>query len=273
MALDPTKEYSIIRNLHNTSAEITIGQLLQVSLYLREELSRGLKRVLKPSIDEETIDEEPIVQVSQTSTKNTTLMRVKASVKGYTTGLILDSGSAISLVSKNFLNKIGEKGITASKMVISTANSKLICPLGKVNLEVTVGILRIPMTAHILKTTDYDLLAENEWLKEANASINWNHATVSLEYRDRTLTITVDYGNNTPEKVTRFLPEYAEETLSICYVFMSWADEVEESNYKNHSWTNTKRKNRQRRVPNTCCICGVRKSSMSLKLSPHEEWE
>src|SRR4051812_2535437 len=136
MALDPTKEYSIIWNLHNTSAEITIGQLLQVLPYLREELSRGLRRVPKPSIDEETIDEEPIVQVSQTSTKNTILMRVKASVKYHITRLILNSRSAISLVSKNFLNKIGEKGITASKIVISTANSKLVCPLGKVNLEV-----------------------------------------------------------------------------------------------------------------------------------------
>jgi hypothetical protein len=40
MALDPNREYSIIKNLHDTPANITMGQLLQVSPYLREELTR-----------------------------------------------------------------------------------------------------------------------------------------------------------------------------------------------------------------------------------------
>ena len=43
MVLDPIREYSIIRNLQDIPADITIGQLLQVSPYLREELNKGLK--------------------------------------------------------------------------------------------------------------------------------------------------------------------------------------------------------------------------------------
>ena len=275
MALDPNREYSIIKNLHDSPANITVGQLLQVSPYLREELTRGLRRVPKPPIDEETIDEEPIVQVSQTSTKGATPMRVKASVRGNTASLILDSESAVNLISKAFLEKIGEKSITASKMVISTANSKLVRPLGKVQIQVTVGILRIPMTAHILETTDYDLLAGNEWLREANASINWRNATVTLTYQGKIYNTTVDYGNTTPPKTIRFKPEYADETLTRNQVFLSWADEVEEAenSQQNSNWTTrSNRKNRPRRVPNICCVCGVRKSSMALKLSPHEEW-
>ncbi len=273
MALDPTREYSIIRNLQDTPADITIGQLLQVSPHLREELNKGLKRVPKPQLEEEeTIDGEPIVQVSQTTARNATPMRVKASVKGNPTTLILDSGSAVSLISKRFLSKIGNEAITPSKMVISTANSKLVRPLGKVNILVTVGILKIPMTAHILDTTDYDILAGNEWLKDANTSINWQSATVTFEYQGKTYNTTVDYGNTTPPKTIRFKSEYADETLVKNQVFFSWADEVENSQ-QNPNWTiRSNRKNRPRRVPNICCVCGVRKSSMALKLSPHEEW-
>src|SRR3954470_16680217 len=253
MALDPTREYSIVRNLQDTPADITIGQLLQVSPYLREELSKDLKRVPKQQLEEEegTIDEEPIVQVSQTSTRNATPMRVGASVKGNLMTLILDSGSSISLISKRFLSKIDNEVVTASKMVISTANSKLVRPLGKVDIVVAIGILKIPITAHILDTTDYDILAGNEWLQDANTSINWQSATVSFEYQGKRLTTTVDYGNNMPGKNVYFKPEYAEETLPKRQVYMTWADEVEEDiDQHNSTWTTrSRKKNRPRRVP------------------------
>ena len=201
-------------------------------------------------------------------------MRVGASVKGNPTTLILDSGSSISLISKRFLSKIGNEAVTASKMVISTGNSKLVRPLGKVDIVVAIGILKIPMTAHILDTTDYNILAGNEWLQDANTSINWQSATVSFEYQSKRLTTTVDYGNNMPGKTVHFKPEYAEETLPKRQVYITWADEVEEDiDQHNSTWTTrSRKKNRPRRVPNICCVCGVRKSSMALKLSPHEEW-
>ena len=283
MALSSSREYSIIKNLQDTPAEITFGQLLQASPLLQRELSQGLRKVPKQQLveedDNDTIDVEPIVRVNQTTStqQNATPMKVKASIKGYKTDLILDSGSAVSIVSKAFLAQIGEKAIAPSSMIISLANGELVRPLGKVNLQITVGIITIPMAAHIIETTDYTLLAGNEWLRKSGALINWQHATVSFNYGGKTMTTGVDYGSTGPEKTIRFKPEYADETLPINRVFVnqiytSWANQVEdECTFETISYKKTKR-NRQRRVPNVCYICKVRKSTMSLQLSPHEEW-
>src|SRR4051812_36445171 len=105
------KNYSIIQNLQDTPADISLGQLLQVSLYLREKLNRGLKRASKIQIEEEnkeTIDDESVVKVHQTTKIESKVipMRVQAGIYSYKTNLILDSGSFVSLISKTFLAKL-----------------------------------------------------------------------------------------------------------------------------------------------------------------------
>src|SRR4051812_42496554 len=104
--------------------------------------------------------------------QNATPMKVKASIKRHKTDFILDSRSAISIVLKTFLGQIRKKAIAPSSMIISLANGKLVRSLGKVNLQITVGIMTIPIVAYIIETTNYTPLAGNEWLQKSDTLIN-----------------------------------------------------------------------------------------------------
>ena len=72
-------------------------------------------------------------------------------------------------------------------------------------------------------------------------------------------------------------PEYAKEQLPIYQLYSTrfWAEEMEEagvgpSQYR--VWRPRQRRNRNRRLPLNCCICGIKRSFMALKISLHEEY-
>src|SRR4051812_45066586 len=107
MATDPSRNYSIVRNLHDSPADITIGQLLQYSPYLREELSQGLRRTPKTNdtdqSDQELDNGEFVVTVGEVAIpggkRDSIPMQIQARINDQPAKLILDSGSAISLIS------------------------------------------------------------------------------------------------------------------------------------------------------------------------------
>ena len=83
-------------------------------------------------------------------------MKIQVKVKTNPVDLILDSGSAVSLISTNFAKKIGLKATEPSKILISTAAERVFRLLGKiVDLPIQVEYATIPGTFHLIDTPDY----------------------------------------------------------------------------------------------------------------------
>src|SRR5215218_1489880 len=255
MTTDPSRNYSIVQNLHDSPADITLGQLLQYSPYLREELFQGLRRTPKTNntdqSDQDMDNGEPIVTVGEVALsqgkQDSILMQIQAQINGQPAKLILDSGSAISLISQDFAKKLRLNAVEPSKLLISTAAGKISRLLGKItNLPIQIDCVKIPSTVHIIDTNDYQVLVGNDWLKEARTQINWNSGEATFECGGRLVRVAIDYGQ--PAKTTKnpFLPEYADENLKVkhSYVINSWAEEVEE----NKPWL-PQRKQWTRRIP------------------------
>src|SRR5436305_6056987 len=148
-------------------------------------------------------------------------MQIQVRINNHLTKLILDSGSAISLISQDFARKLGIKATEPSKLLISTAAGKVSRLLGKiVNLSIQIDSIKIPSTVHIIDTNDYQVLVGNDWLKEARTQINWNSGEATFEYSGRLIRVAIDYEQ--PAKTTKnpFLPEYANKNLEVKYSYV-----------------------------------------------------
>jgi hypothetical protein len=88
--------YSIVSDLLNTKANITLGQLMAMPPY-RNDVRKALapKRTKMAKV------------ANHTKIEGNTPMMCKAQVAGWKVEVILDSGSSISIVSKNFMESLG----------------------------------------------------------------------------------------------------------------------------------------------------------------------
>src|SRR6185369_13351417 len=84
--------YSIVSDLLATRANITLGQLMAMPHYRSETRKALTPRVVK--------------MANHTTVEGNTPMICKAQVAGWKVQVILDSGSSISIISKNFMESI-----------------------------------------------------------------------------------------------------------------------------------------------------------------------
>lgn len=90
--------YSIVADLLATKANITFGQLMAMPPHrseTRKALTPKRTRVVK--------------MANHTTVEGNTPMTCKAQVAGWKVEVILDSGSSISIISKNFMESIGRR--------------------------------------------------------------------------------------------------------------------------------------------------------------------
>ena len=79
--------------------------------------------------------------------------------------LILDSGSAGNVMSKSFLQQLGRKIESASTIIMINIQGGRSRPLGRVtNIPLQLDGVEIPIDVDIIESTDYYIVAGNDWL-------------------------------------------------------------------------------------------------------------
>jgi len=169
MIMDGQPKYDITNDLNNKFANITFSQLLDISPKLRAEFIKAL-RLKSPAINKKT-PEEIILSVMARDDVATTECRINK-VKGIA---FLDTGASINIVTKQFLNKLGNiKPVGYVKNNIVQVLSKenvyteiylLNVNIGKLNLH---DIFRVIDSKHNL----FDILIGYGTLKDNNLFIN-----------------------------------------------------------------------------------------------------
>ncbi|KAG9291515.1 hypothetical protein G9A89_021934 [Geosiphon pyriformis] len=97
--------------------------------------------------------------------------------------LILNSGSARSIVTFQLVNQLGFKVDRTTMSQIITANRSTKLPYGKINtflFEIN-GII-IPTKVLVMDTIQYQVLVRNNWLIKANAILDWTTQEFLISY-------------------------------------------------------------------------------------------
>ncbi|KAG9298362.1 hypothetical protein G9A89_003179 [Geosiphon pyriformis] len=96
-----------------------------------------------------------------------------ARVGGIDIKLILDSGSAGSIITKQLIDQLGHQVDRAATVRIITADRNTKTPIGEIdNFPFKINGIQISTKVLVMKATQYQALVENDWLSKANAILN-----------------------------------------------------------------------------------------------------
>ena len=150
------------------------------------------------------------------------------------------------------MDRLGFEVDSPSKLVVVTANGARTKSLGIVsNLPVTVGKINIPTSFQVLESKDEVLILGNEWLREANAIMDWERSTLTIKKRDKIVKIPITFTKTSKVDIwedPNIEDDYDEQTETLIYYsdnysseenleYNPWADngkEYEEEMYENH---------------------------------------
>ena len=140
-------------------------------------------------------------------------MYCKAKVDGKEVELILDSGSSGSVITSQFLKRIGRKADRTSDVNIIGIHGNKKKALGEiVQLPIIVKNVEFPIDAVISEAKDYDVIVENNWFAKYQATLDWQKEEVTLQKNGMLITKKASCKRNFPFQVVEDSDdEYKEE--------------------------------------------------------------
>ncbi|OMH79378.1 hypothetical protein AX774_g6195, partial [Zancudomyces culisetae] len=161
------QNYSVMRNLHNVRADITIGQLIEVCPAVREELNQASTS----KVNIKTMD-------AQSRNSN---CKTIVTVNGVKYQAVVDTGAACSIISRGLAQLMKMQNTSTTSETIVTADGA--------NHQIKYKVVGAPITINgkeyianllILEIDTHSLVLVTDWLKLHGAIINMNNSTLSL---------------------------------------------------------------------------------------------
>jgi len=116
-------------------------------------------------------------------------MYCKAKVDGKEVELILDSRSSGSVITSQFLERIGRKADRPSDVNMIGIYGDKKRALGEiVQLPITVKNVEFPIDVVISEAKDYDIIVGNDWFAKYQATLDWQKEEVTLQKNGMVIT-------------------------------------------------------------------------------------
>ncbi|GBC33781.2 retroviral-like aspartic protease 1 [Rhizophagus irregularis DAOM 181602=DAOM 197198] len=184
--------YNIVADLQQQRANITFGQLFQISPKLRNDVGKSLRKPMTRS-----------AKFAHQDVQSTTAMYCDAMIKGKRIPLIVDTGAAGSIVTCQLLNDLGIAIDRPSAIVMINVNGEKKRPLGEVlDFLITFGGVTVPINVVVIDTESYSAIEEVRIVE-------------SEEEEDD------DDGDEEEESDDEYEEEELEEKVYCCYQFES----------------------------------------------------
>ncbi|KAG9296054.1 hypothetical protein G9A89_011906 [Geosiphon pyriformis] len=218
-------------------------------------------------------------------------MYTEAEVERKTICLILDSGSAGSIITYQLIQQLKRNVNRPAQTVIVTADGMKKTPVGEIdNFPFTLDGITIPVKVLVMDALQYQALIRNDWLQKANANLNWETQELTISYQGQHAWVPVICGtfNKCSKKAPAFEFELEEEkpfieTFMALRSMSNWADETEQEHFTLYSEPETSEWNipyskpepRKQRpyIPLKCKDCHKKLLSMGACISPKKEYE
>ncbi|KAG9290606.1 hypothetical protein G9A89_011569 [Geosiphon pyriformis] len=139
-------------------------------------------------------------------------MYTNVKVDGHSIKLILDSGLAGSIITKQLINQLGCRVDRAVSARIITTNGATKTLIGKIdNFFIKVNDIIVPIKVLVMKATQYQALIGNDWLSKTNASFDWNMQELQISQNRQHTCVPVTCDHFMTTNMTAPLIEFKEE--------------------------------------------------------------
>ncbi|KAG9295505.1 hypothetical protein G9A89_013534 [Geosiphon pyriformis] len=192
----------------------------------------------------------PLFSGAALEKKPITAMYMDARVDSYPIKLILDSGSAGSIITRQLMDQLDCRVDQAVSARIITADGTTKTPISEIDdFPFEVNSIMTPIKVLVMEATQYQALVGNDWLSKANATLDWNTQELQLTYQDQYIRVPATCGHfKTPprEKLLIELEEEKKKPTWEAYQ-VSWTDEEHNELPPILSWDdNNKEKGKQK---------------------------
>ncbi|KAG9304214.1 hypothetical protein G9A89_019776 [Geosiphon pyriformis] len=157
-----------------------LGSSLRLFLQLPDELEQPPTSNIPPAMitENESLDAIFLFELKKLSTmplfsgavleeKLITAMYTDAKIDGHPIKLILDSGSAGSIIARQLMDQLAD-GATKT-------------PIGEIDdLPIEINGIIVPIKVLVIEATQYQALVGNDWLSKMNTTLDWNTQELQL---------------------------------------------------------------------------------------------
>ncbi|KAG9292105.1 hypothetical protein G9A89_005249 [Geosiphon pyriformis] len=219
--------------------------------------------------------------------KAITAMYTEATVKGKPIHLILDSGSAESIITYQLMQQLKRNVDRPAQTVIVTADGMKKTPVGEIDdFPFSINGITIPVKVLVMDAPQYQVLVGNDWLLKANANLNWKTQELKISYQGQYTIVSATCGifNKQSEKAPVFeFEEKKKMPLTETYMALgstsNWAEETKQEIFKeSRGWKKVRYsipelQKQPLYIPLKCKNCNKKLSSMGACISPEEKYE
>ncbi|KAG9301344.1 hypothetical protein G9A89_018016 [Geosiphon pyriformis] len=133
--------------------------------------------------------------------KPITMMYTDAKVEGQSIKLILNSGSAGSIITRQLMDQLGHQVDQAASAKIITTDGATKTPIGEINnFPFEVNDIMTFIKVLVMEATQYQALIGNDWLSKVNATLDWNTQELQLTYQDQHIHVPRETIDRTEEE-------------------------------------------------------------------------
>jgi hypothetical protein len=181
--IDNVKPYDVSQDILNTPASATLAQMLKYPDQ-RKRLAEMLKRATQKDAN----------LVESNNQYRTTAMKCHIRIKNNPVVAVLDSGAAVSIITKSLMKKLGLEIQESSKVVVTTANGDKSRALGQIkNLPIVIQTIAVPITLQVIESTEDTLLLGTDWFNKARATLNFDDQTLQIRYMGKVVVIPTNH--------------------------------------------------------------------------------
>ncbi|KAG9293756.1 hypothetical protein G9A89_019093 [Geosiphon pyriformis] len=199
--------YSVVKDLMETPAHITFGQLMTHSQFRKD-----LHKSLIPKKKTPKTNKRPR-QAELADNSNVTLLICKAQVAGYFIDLILNSGLSISIIAKHFLEAIERKidELSTRPMTNIHGDKKKSLDIAKA-VPVCINGMSIETNMEVSEAKKYTIIVGNEWLKKAKALLDYELCELTIRCGEKPIVVKCHHWTTLPTPKQNQKEEQSEES-------------------------------------------------------------
>ncbi|KAG9286956.1 hypothetical protein G9A89_001194 [Geosiphon pyriformis] len=129
---------------------------------------------------EKTIN-PPLFSRAALKEKPITVMYTDVKVDGHSIKLILDNGSAGSIITRQLIDQLGYQVDCTANAKIITADGATKTPIEEINdFPIEVNGIIVSIKVLVMEATQYQALIGNDWLSKTIAILDWNTQELQL---------------------------------------------------------------------------------------------
>ena len=180
-----TFKYDPCQDLLERPANITFGQLIDISPAAKSIIKQGLQNI-KPSYV--NIAHQEAANTPPVTPAYATCEIAKRIISG-----LVDTGASISLMSFALMELLGMKIDRAPRAPFLTANGSPSMPLGIIeDVAVTFGTLTITVDMVVTEAASYDVILGMDWLTRANAKVDLGKKEMTIIKHGQRIRVPLD---------------------------------------------------------------------------------